>query len=313
MIAANEDGITQKEVEAIASKYKLPLEMIPTEFRTPSMWEVIAPNLGITAIMRNVGNMSKGGISNGLRKIVLEALTNEDRLKKGRVHPFKMFLAYHTYELGHGIKGKSEWTVDRNILAALENAIYVCFHYGTPTGKNFKWGMDVSTSMTWGTPLGELPITPLDCEAVMALSVLETGDNIEVWGFDHSLREIKLKKGMTIAQANKLIMTGTYGSTDPGLVYKRALVEKEVVDAFIFSTDNEVNTGSQPQMLLEQYRREKNPNAKSIVLATTVSEMSIADPNDQNSLDIAGMSADVPLVISSFVSGKNEAEEDKEE
>jgi len=45
----------------------------------------------------------------------------------------------------------------------------------------------------------------------------------------------------------------------------------------------------------------KIPHCKLIVVAMTSNNVSIADPNDKNMLDIAGFDASVPDIINDFI------------
>ena len=283
----------------IAKNYRLPLEMIPNQYRSSQgFWETVVPNLGITSVIRNLGNMSKNGISDSVRKMVVDGM-NAERIKRGRVHPMSVYIGFKTYNNGHGLKSDNTWVVDRVIKNALEEAIYKSFKYLAPTGKKYMFGLDVSGSMTdFGTE--SIPVTPIEYETVLCLAILESGDDIKIFGFDDRLREINLRKGMSIEDAIRKVYNGSFGSTDVSLVYQQALLEKTSYDCFIISTDNEINTGYHPAELLKKYRDERVSDAKQIVLAMELSSMSIADPNDPNSLDICGMSADIPAVISKF-------------
>jgi 60 kDa SS-A/Ro ribonucleoprotein len=74
------------------------------------------------------------------------------------------------------------------------------------------------------------------------------------------------------------------------------------VDCFIVITDNETWAGSvHPTQALNDYRKNKNPKAKSVVIGMTATSFSIADPNDAGMLDVVGFDTNVPSIISDFV------------
>jgi 60 kDa SS-A/Ro ribonucleoprotein len=58
-----------------------------------------------------------------------------------------------------------------------------------------------------------------------------------------------------------------------------------------------------PSEALEKYRRETGIDAKLIVLATTAEGTTITDPQDKNSIDIAGFDSAVMQIISGFARG----------
>jgi 60 kDa SS-A/Ro ribonucleoprotein len=66
-------------------------ESVPTELlKDKTVWEALLEKMPVTAMIRNLGNMSKCGLlvaMSDAAKKVSETLTNDEILKKGRVHP----------------------------------------------------------------------------------------------------------------------------------------------------------------------------------------------------------------------------------
>jgi 60 kDa SS-A/Ro ribonucleoprotein len=54
---------------------------------------------------------------------------------------------------------------------------------------------------------------------------------------------------------------------------------------------------------LRDYREASGIAARSIVVATSATDVSLADPNDALSLDVAGFDTAAPQVIADFVAG----------
>ena len=74
------------------------------------------------------------------------------------------------------------------------------------------------------------------------------------------------------------------------------------IDCFIIITDSETYFGKiHPFEALKQYRKWSGINAKMIVMATSTSDYSIADPSDAGMLDVVGFSSDVFQVINYFL------------
>ena len=83
-----------------------------------------------------------------------------------------------------------------------------------------------------------------------------------------------------------------------------ATQEKIPVDAFIVITDNETYAGRiHPSQALARYREKMGINAKEVVVGTTATPFTIADPKDLNTLDVVGFDTSVPTVISNFIRG----------
>jgi hypothetical protein len=108
---------------------------------------------------------------------------------------------------------------------------------------------------------------------------------------------------MTIADALKLVEM-PFSSTDCALPMIHALKNKEEVDAFVIYTDSETYMGTiHPQAALEEYRKGTGIDAKLIVVGMTSNCLTIADPKDINTLNLAGFDTATPRIISDFIRG----------
>ncbi len=108
---------------------------------------------------------------------------------------------------------------------------------------------------------------------------------------------------MSIDDALKLVEM-PFSSTDCALPMIRALERREHVDAFVIYTDSETYMGKiHPQAALEQYRAATGINAKLIVVGMTSNCLTIADPKDLNTLNLAGFDTATPRLINDFISG----------
>jgi 60 kDa SS-A/Ro ribonucleoprotein len=108
---------------------------------------------------------------------------------------------------------------------------------------------------------------------------------------------------MSIDDALKLVEM-PFSSTDCALPMVRALERREEVDAFVIYTDSETYMGKiHPQAALEQYRAAMGIDAKLIVVGMTSNCLTIADPKDLNTLNLAGFDTATPRLINDFISG----------
>ena len=108
---------------------------------------------------------------------------------------------------------------------------------------------------------------------------------------------------MTIDDALKLVEL-PFSATDCSLPMVSALENKEQVDAFVIYTDSETYMGKiHPQAALEQYRAATGINAKLIVVGMTSNCLTIADPKDLNTLNLAGFDTATPRLINDFIVG----------
>src|ERR1700743_1335400 len=163
----------------------LPWEALPDVALTyPETWEaLISQGMPITALIRQLPRLTNLGLTSGdtLAKITA-TLTDEDKLRKGRVHPVKLLYALKTYAGGHSLKGKSTWNPASKITDALAQSFYTSFGTVEPAGKRTLIGLDVSGSMgSWGwSSTQDSPITPAEGSMAMAMVSLATEPEAEI-------------------------------------------------------------------------------------------------------------------------------------
>lgn len=307
--------LVQAHLEAMASvttkrarikliqDHRLPWEAIPTECNSdPDYWEAQLPTVGLTALIRNLGSLSRIGLLKPLseaEKVIAERLSDVGELKRARIHPFNVLVALKTYQSGRGFRGSNTWTPSQKIVSVLDKSFYTTFKNVEPSGRRFLFGLDVSGSMSslmQGTNLS-------CCEAAAALALVTM--NVEprtyTFGFASSFVDLKIREGDTLEQATKKAQRSNFGSTDCSVAMAHALANKIEVDCFVVITDNETYAGrSHPSAVLQKYRRKMNPKAKLVVCGLTSTGFSIADPQDAGQLGCVGFDTSMPAVISDF-------------
>jgi len=287
-------------------------ESIPTEYLSYiEVWEAMLYNgMPLNAMIRNLGKMTSAGVLKPLSNtadLVVEALNDEDKLRKARIHPLNVLAASMTYNNGHGFRGSLTWEPVQSVIAALDDAFYKSFKYIEPTNKRFLLGVDVSGSMS------SYNVAGLDCmncaqgAAALAMTYARTEKKSQIMGFSSQFIDL----GITVKDSLQDVCRKTsipFGGTDCSLPMRYAIHNKLNVDAFIVITDNETwyDTGAgHPFQALERYRRQMGkPHAKMIVIAMTNTDFSIANPDDPFSLDIVGFDANTPNILSNFVREK---------
>ena len=315
-----------KEVARIIRNTGLTHEMIPTQFKNdPEVWEALLEKMPLTAMVRNLGVMSKIGLVAPLSnasKVIVNRLNDQNYLRKSRVHPMALLIAQRTYRQGRGRLGGNTWAVTPTVVDALEAAFYKAFANVVPTGENIYIGLDVSGSMSCEFSPGS-GMSSAEAGAAMAMVVARTEKNYCMYGFASSggyksvkMVDLGITASDTLETALRKTAGHTFGSTDCALPMIHAEGNKMDSDAFVVITDNETWAGNiHPSQALASYRRNRNkPNAKLIVMACMASPFTIADPTDPNSLDVVGFDANVPALITDFIrgSGAGSSAEDEE-
>jgi 60 kDa SS-A/Ro ribonucleoprotein len=286
----------------------MPLEAIPTEKQTVAVLEQALPNLGLTALIRNLGRYTEKGILASLSantKMIVEKLNDMEALRKARIHPLQVLAALAVYKQGHGIKGSLSWNAVPAIVDALDEAFYLSFGVIQPTGLNWFLGLDVSGSMSSSQCSGLPFITCSMASAAMAMVAARTEKNHVIMGFGTNIMELDITPKMRLDAVLRKISNLNFGGTDCALPMIYAKQHKMEVDIFCVLTDGETWFGKiHPTQALHQYRQASGRNAREIVVGMMANPFTIADPNDSGQLDIVGFDTSAPQIMSDFALGK---------
>lgn len=309
-------------------------EQIPTHLLNSSdIWTELLKSKGangkqngmpLEALMRNLGKLSS--LPNFMptnTEFICTRLSSEGDIQKSRIHPFKALIASQIYGMGKALKGALAWTVSPRVRDQLTITFMRSFKNVAPTGRRYMAALDVSGSMSVAC-MGCPAISCRQASAALAHILYETEPHVYVRGFtssttsgysissrpvspDDGFRNFDhlVRRGMTLDQFIRAT-DAPYGATDCSLPMLRAIDENLDVDVFIIMTDNETFAGKvHPQVALENYRKHaKKPDAKLIVVGMTANSLTIADPNDRNTLNLAGFDASMPEIIAMFVRGE---------
>lgn len=281
-------------------------EMVPTQFlKDKDVLMALLKNMGLTAMIRKLGALTAHGVIAPLSeggKMVVAKLSDLEALKRGRVHPITLLQAFKQYSQGAGEKGSLTWRPDQRVLSALDDAFYAAFGTVEKTDENYMLGIDISGSM-WGSRVNGSPnLVAAEVAAVMGMAVVRNQPNHWITGFNTRLVDLKITPSMRLDAAMSAIQKHwDGGGTDCSKTFEYATQHGIPVDKFVSITDNETYAGRQaPAQALKQYRQKSGRPAKSVVIGTSVSEFTIADPKDGGMLDIAGFDSAAPQIIANL-------------
>ena len=302
-------------VISLITKFNLPREVIPTEhLNDADIWNALLDKMPMHAMLRNLGKMTSVGLlapfSSTVTHIV-EQFSDTERIRKSRLHPLSILVAMRTYQNGSGFRGKLTWEPVTDIVDVLDEAFYTAFGNVEPTNKNIMLALDVSGSMS--ASIAGMPIDARTASAAMALVTanvephrLFVGFTGGHWGY-HSEQNPNHLTPLDISPRQRLddvvdyVDNLQFGGTDCALPMLYATKYSLPVDTFIVYTDNETWAGRiHPAQALRKYRNSSSIDAKLIVVATTSTGFSIADPEDPGMLDVVGFDTAAPNVISEF-------------
>lgn len=310
-----------KELLKLIPEYNLTWEMLPdAALKDVKVWEamVASKSLPLTAALRNLGRMSALNVSDQTVQLLVDMITNEDALRKARVHPLAVLVALNTYRQGRGVRGSLTWTVNTKIVDALDKAFYLSFGSVEATGKRVLLALDVSGSMSGGEIAGMTGVTPRIGSVAMAMVTAATEKNYEIvgftsgssrtqWGANYgaAITALDVSPRRRLDDNIKTVSSLPFGGTDCALPMIWAKENSKKFDAFVIYTDNETWAGNvKPDQALRDYRKSSGiSDSKLIVVGMTATGFTIADPKDSNMLDVVGFDTSAPQIMSEFIRG----------
>ncbi|VDM53460.1 unnamed protein product [Angiostrongylus costaricensis] len=294
---------------------------IPTDMlNSVAVWQALLERMPMTAMIRNLGKMQSIGewsirlvcalflLTNCLfyffssfRASVVARLTNEEELKRARIHPIHVLMAKAAYESVHGGIRELSWKANEEISEALEVAFYKSFINAPPTNKRYCFAF----GRLWNSISGTL----LSCQyASVALSLVSLKNEkiVECVGFSDDLIQLPYNREWTISRIMEHMDGFDYGATDCALPMLWAKENNKKFDVFVVYTDNEIWFDDvHPYQALRDYRESSGiVDAKLVVMGMTATDFTIADPEDAGMLDIVGFDSAVPTLLRDFVTGK---------
>ena len=307
-VLAEANQASVKKLVELITTYRLPREALPTEaLNRAEVWEALLQEMPMTAMIRNLGNLSKVGLLKPLsdaEKLIYQRLTDAERLRGAKVHPIQVLSALRTYSSGRGVRSAATWTVSDKTVEALDEAFELSFGAVEPAGTRHLLGLDVSSSMSWGEIAGVPGLTPSAATAALAVVAARTEPWTAIMGFADSFRDLGITAKDRIDEATRKVSGLTFGGTDASLPMTWALANKVNVDTFVVLTDNATWAGQiHPVQALVKYRQATGIDAKLIVVGMTSTGFTIADPTDAGMLDVVGFDGATPALMAKFAKG----------
>lgn len=324
-IMAAEELLHTDDVKAavrLIRDHRLTREAVPTKLLNETkVWEALLEDMPINAMVRNLGKMSSLGMTGPIsdtERMIVERLTDTDRVQRSRMHPMNVLVALKTYDAGRGFKGNLSWNANRNIVDALEETFELSFGNVEKTGKRILLAGDDSGSMTsrWGggnTVLGVM--SPAEAAAAMMYITYRVEPNAVLISYSGNYKELPVSRRMTMTSLLKNFGHG--GATNTALPLHYAIDKNIDFDAIVSYTDNETWAGRSSYHygyrggrtghvteLLRDYQRKVGHPVRFANVAMVANGVTDVDPTNANMFEIAGMDSQTPQVISEFVAGR---------
>ena len=294
--------------EAIA-KGRLTHEMAaPVGNMDKAAWQLLFNEMPIGAMLRNLGSLTELGVLTADNRHNIDrvetVLNNQKHLRRGRIHPIDVLKALKTYQSGGRLgRSKKTWTPVARIVDILEKAVELAFDVVEPTNKVFLHAVDISGSMSCG--VSSVGLTCCEIATTMALVTAKAEKNYAIRGFSSKFIDLGISRRDSFTSALKKANSHNFGATDASVAYDRAIKNKFKADVICFWTDSESWAGRKhPSVALKEYRQKVNPNVKAVYVTLAPYRISLVDPKDKDSWDLAGFDPGVPRLIQMLATGE---------
>lgn len=184
------------------------------------IWErlVSEGKLGYMAMLRNLNNLIKQGVSQDTINMVVKKLTDIEEIKKSKQLPFRFATAYEN------VSGNRQ--LSNAISQAMDIAVDNCPEF---TGRTLI-AIDSSGSMS-GDPIKKA--------SIFGATLFKKHPNSDLILYDTQVKELTLGDRMPVVDLAKMLVDNTMGGgTETSLVFKYA-IKKGVYDRIIILSDNE--------------------------------------------------------------------------
>lgn len=310
---------TAAEVVGILQRGNATWEMVPTQFlKDADVWKSLfySGKLQGQALVRNITRLARIEAFKDMSFAAdyAERLTDEEMLRRTRLHPINLLNAAVVYEEGQairraysgwGVSRRRDWKTTARISDALNEAFHLSFKTIEPANKRTMIALDVSGSMSWEAAAG-LDLSAAQVGAALSMTVARTEPAYDIMGFAHEFRDLGITPRMNLAAVMQKTGLGTFGGTDCALPMLYAAKNGIEVDTFVVVTDSETWAGPvKPHQSLRQYQDKMGIPAKVAVVGVTSTGFTIADPSmPEFMLDFVGFDASGPAVLTDFSAGR---------
>lgn len=293
---------TGKELVSLIQEGRLTWEMVPTsQLNEKAVLNALLENMPLNALVRNLNRFAKAELTKGnsaTTKAIVEKLTNEEYVKKSGMHPVNVINSMLTYSSGRSVKGDGTWSVNQNIVDALQTTFELALKSIVPTNKRILIGVDISGSMN--APVNNMQMSASQIANVLAVTILKSEKNAEMVWFDTNLQTPTFGRRSSIDEVLRNSPHG--GGTDCAQPIVYAANNLESYDAIIILTDSETWAGPRHGFeVLASYRKNVNRDVKVIEVALTATGHSMMPSDDKNLLRVVGFDASVIPVIDAFL------------
>lgn len=296
-----------KTSDTVEEVPNVPFQMLTSWDLDKSVWESIIKNAGWHMVRMNLNTFERKGVFKDvkLRKLVAAKLRDKSLIKRSRVFPYQLLMAYTAYSGEHEIE------------EALQDAMEISVDNVPEIDGTVAIFPDVSGSM--GSPVtgyrrgATSEVKCVDVAALVASVFLRHNKSAIVIPFAGSSISVNMNPRDSIMSNAKTLASFYGGSTNCSAPLATMNHNNIKADLCIFVSDNQswIDTrsrtdywGNSPTETVNQWKlfKKNNKNAKMVCLDITPNSTTQA-PDDKSIMNIGGFSDAVFDIIGEFYKG----------
>lgn len=201
-------------------------------------WELVIPQMGVMALLRNLRNFDEAGISTEARGQVVTKITDAEEVAKSRIFPYRVMSAYKAAPSDY-------WKVA--LQETLEHTVPV-----VPRFDRSLFLIDVSGSMD-ATMSARSQVKRLEVGALMALVAYRGSENVDIVAFGTSSKKATPRKGQSVVSQAAGFHNPGVGHATQGYTAMRHWFDPKRHDRAVFFTDCQFwdsDGGAHPPMVV---------------------------------------------------------------
>ena len=292
------------DIEHVLSQNKL---ILNSNEAISKIWIFYIKNnmVSLSQIIKSLTNLGKRGLlSDGeLADFFCQKMNDQTLIKNERLHPLFLFTLFKLYSRGGNALRK--FAVNPKLSASLYEMFLSSFKYIDTLDKPLAIVLN-----TWilskASLYKNILVTPFQASIIMLLCSLNSQPNSKLYSLTDKMEELTIDKNMDFNLIVSKLWQSSIGSTHFSLPVISASEKNLNFDSFVIYTNLEpdINQAKVTLKALEDYRLKlKNPRARFLYVSMVASSSQIADPNDENMLDLIGFTQNSPQIILNFSKG----------
>lgn len=307
-LSDEERAAAEARVLALIGEYRLPWEVVAGQvIPSRAVWERLLYDMPYMALLRNLNNMVKYGVTGSAEALdyITRTLADPRRVASGKQLPFRYFSTLKAL--------KAEGVVGSALREALSAALELSFANMPELGRRVLVANDISGSMS-SRPSPRSEMTMAEIAGIFAAAVYKKAESGGIVSFDTEAHPRDVSKDLplaTIAERVSAYGGGTSLSAPLAYAFKAGRKNKGyayVFDTAVFITDSESwydhltrNRGVLDE--IRDYRKRVSPALKCFFVQLLPYKHAVVPESEPGCYYIYGWSGAVLGYIASVVSG----------